>query len=149
MQAIAEKLSIKTIFCQDKIEENLWQRLQKLIRVDNTNVTIKGKIGIMPNQAVNWLIKFNELTQEQGWGMINLSSGIGQFQLDIEPSLGILKQLRSLSQESSGFLTLLEANQSIKKQFEPWGYSGNALPIMKKIKNQFDPHNLLSPSRFV
>ncbi|MDJ0729909.1 MAG: FAD-binding oxidoreductase [Crocosphaera sp.] len=149
VQAIAERLSIKTIFCQDEIEENLWKRLQELIRVSNTNSVITGKIGVIPNQAVNWLIKFNELTQEQGWGMINLSSGIGQFKLDIEPSLGILKQLRSISQENGGFLTILEADQSIKKQFEPWGYSGNALPIMKKIKSQFDPHNLLSPSRFV
>ena len=81
--------------------------------------------------------------------MINLSSGIGQFKLDIEPSLGILKQLRSLAQENRGFLTILEADQSIKKQFEPWGYSGNALPLMKKIKKQFDPQNLFSPSRFI
>lgn len=149
VQAIAEKLSIKVIFCKDEIENNLWKQLQKLIRVDNTNVTIKGKIGIIPNQAVNWLIKLNELTQQQGWGMINLSSGIGQFKLDIEPSLGILKQLRSLAQENRGFLTILEADQSIKKQFEPWGYSGNALPLMKQIKTQFDPHNLFSPSRFI
>ena len=85
VQAIAEKLSIKVIFCKDEIENNLWKQLQKLIRVDNTNVIIKGKIGIIPNKAVNWLIKLNELTQQQGWGMINLSSGIGQFKLDIEP----------------------------------------------------------------
>lgn len=149
VQAIAEKLNIKTTFCQNKIEENLWQRLQELIRVSNTNLTITGKMGIIPNQAINWLIKLNELAPEKAWAMINLGTGIGQFKLDLEPSLGILKQLRSLSQENSGFLTILEANQTIKNQFEPWGYSGNALPLMKQIKNQFDPHNLFSPSRFV
>ncbi len=149
VQAIAEKLNIKTIFCQDEIEENLWQRLQEIIRVDNTNSTITGKIGIIPNRAVNWLMQLNDLTPEKAWAMINLSSGIGQFKLNIEPSLGILKQLRSLAQENRGFLTILEANKAIKKQFEPWGYPGNALPLMKQIKTQFDPHNLFSPSRFV
>ncbi len=149
VQAIAEKLNIKTMFCQDEIEENLWQRLQEIIRVNNTNSTITGKIGIIPNRAVNWLMQLNDLTSEKAWAMINLSSGIGQFKLDIEPSLGILKQLRSFAQENRGFLTILEANKAIKKQFEPWGYSGNALPLMKQIKNQFDPHNLLSPSRFI
>ncbi|MGK7881015.1 MAG: FAD-binding oxidoreductase [Crocosphaera sp.] len=149
VQAIAEKLHIKTIFCQDEIEENLWKRLQEIIRVDNTNSTITGKIGIIPNRAVNWLMQLNDLTPEKAWAMINLSSGIGQFKLDIEPSLGILKQLRSLAQENRGFLTILEANKAIKKQFEPWGYPGNALPLMKQIKTQFDPHNLFSPSRFI
>ncbi|MDJ0580335.1 FAD-binding oxidoreductase [Crocosphaera sp.] len=149
VQAIAEKLNIKTLFCQDEIEENLWQRLQEIIRVNNTNSTITGKIGIIPNRAVNWLMQLNDLTPEKAWAMINLSSGIGEFRLDIEPSLGILKQLRSLAQENRGFLTILEANKAIKKQFEPWGYPGNALPLMKQIKTQFDPHNLFSPSRFV
>ncbi|EAZ92065.1 FAD-binding oxidoreductase [Crocosphaera chwakensis] len=149
VQAIAEKLDIKTTFCQDQIELNLWQRLQELIRVSSTNSTITGKMGIIPNQAISWLIKLNDLTPEKAWAMINLSSGIGQFKLEMEPSLGILKQLRSLAQENRGFLTILEANQSIKKQFDPWGYSGNALPLMKQIKKQFDPHNLFSPSRFI
>ncbi|MDJ0511098.1 MAG: FAD-binding oxidoreductase [Crocosphaera sp.] len=149
LQAIADKLSIKTTFVQDKIEENLWQRLQELIRVPHTNSVITGKIGIIPNQAINWLMKLNELTSDIAWASINLSTGIGQFKLELEPSLGILKQLRSLSQKHQGFLTILEANQSIKNQFEPWGYSGNALPIMKQIKNQFDPNNLFSPSRFI
>ncbi len=81
--------------------------------------------------------------------MIYLSFGIGQFNLDIEPILVIFKQLRSLAQENRVFFTILEADKSIKKQFEPWGYSGNALPLMKQIKTQFDPHNLFSPSRFV
>ena len=94
-------------------------------------------------------MQLNDLTPEKAWAMINLSSGIGQFKLDIDPSLGILKQLRSLAQENRGFLTILEAHKAIKKQFEPWGYPGNALPLMKQIKTQFDPHNIFSPSRFV
>ncbi|MDJ0599354.1 MAG: FAD-binding oxidoreductase [Crocosphaera sp.] len=149
VQAIADKLNIQTTFCRDKIEKNLWKQLQELIRVSNTNSAITGKIGIIPNQGISWLIKLNELSKEKAWAMINLSSGIGQFKLELEPSLGILKQLRSLSQENRGFLTILEANQTTKKQFEPWGYSGNALPLMKKIKTQFDPHDLFSPSRFL
>jgi glycolate oxidase FAD binding subunit len=30
-----------------------------------------------------------------------------------------------------------------------WGYSGDALGTMKALKAQFDPHNTLSPGRFV
>ena len=146
---MCSKLFLIITFYQDEIEKNLWQQLQKIIRVPNTNLALTGKIGTIPSQGINWLTKFTELTQDQGWAMLNLSTGIGQFKLDLEPNLGILKPLRLLSQESRGFLTILEASQAIKKQFEPWGYSGNALPLMKKIKKQFDPQNLFSPSRFI
>jgi glycolate oxidase FAD binding subunit len=149
VQAIAKKFALKVAFCQDEIELNLWKQLQELIRVSNTNSTITGKIGIMPHQCSNWLFKFNELTEQQGWAMINMSSGVGHFKLELEPGLGILKQLRSLAQENQGFLSILEATKSLKKQFDPWGYKGNALAMMQKIKTQFDPHNLLSPSRFI
>ncbi|MEL6162380.1 MAG: FAD-linked oxidase C-terminal domain-containing protein, partial [Cyanobacteria bacterium J06628_3] len=30
-----------------------------------------------------------------------------------------------------------------------WGYSGNALELMRGIKKQFDSENILSPGRFV
>ncbi|MGK7940765.1 MAG: FAD-binding oxidoreductase, partial [Crocosphaera sp.] len=133
VQAIAEKLNLKTSFFQDEIEKNLWKQLQELIRVSNTNSTLTGKIGVIPNQGIDWLMKLNDLAPEKGWAMINLSSGIGQFKLELKPSLGILKQLRSLSQTHQGFFTVLEANKAIKKQFEPWGYSGNALAIMKQV----------------
>ncbi|MEA5510508.1 FAD-binding oxidoreductase [Crocosphaera sp. UHCC 0190] len=149
VKVIAEKLGLKTAFYQDEIEVNLWHKLQSLIRVFNTNITINCKIGVKSNQVVNLLAKLDELTQNKGWGMINLSSGVGHIKLDLEPNLGILKQLRSLTQQYGGFLTILEAKKTIKKQFEPWGYQGNALAMMQKIKTQFDPHNLLSPRRFL
>lgn len=149
VETIAQKLGLIATFYQAEIETNLWKQLQSLMRVPNKNKSITGKIGVMPNQAVTWLGKFNQLTHDQGWALINLSSGLGQLKLDLDPSLGVLKQLRSLSQESGGFLTILGSNKAIKKQFEPWGYQGNALSLMKKIKHQFDPHNLLSPSRFI
>ncbi|MEA5536712.1 FAD-binding oxidoreductase [Crocosphaera sp. XPORK-15E] len=149
IKVIAEELGLKTTFYQNEIELNLWHKLQSLIRVSNTNITINCKIGVKSNQVVNLLAKLDELTKNQGWGMINLSSGVGHIKLDLEPNLGILKQLRSLSQECGGFLTILEAKKTIKKQFEPWGYQGNALAMMQKIKTQFDPHNLLSLGRFL
>ena len=30
-----------------------------------------------------------------------------------------------------------------------WGYGGNAIEPMRKLKAQFDPHHLLNPGRFV
>jgi len=64
-------------------------------------------------------------------------------------SLGALQSLRSRCEADGGFLSLLQAPNPWKQAMEPWGYSGNALPIMGKLKQQFDPDRHLSPGRFV
>jgi len=58
-------------------------------------------------------------------------------------------EMRSLCQSHSGFLTVLEAPMTLKQQMDTWGYTGNALNVMRRIKQQFDPKNILSPARFV
>jgi glycolate oxidase FAD binding subunit len=51
----------------------------------------------------------------------------------------MLEQVRSLLQTHSGFLSILQAPASFKQQVEVWGYSGNALEVMRGLKRQFDP----------
>ncbi len=74
---------------------------------------------------------------------------MGQLVFEGEDSLEVVEEMRSLCKENHGFLTILTAPTQIKQQLEPWGYTGNALEIMRRIKQQFDPENLLSPGRFV
>jgi glycolate oxidase FAD binding subunit len=64
---------------------------------------------------------------------------------DVKPIL----EMRSRLSSQGGFLTILEAPIALKQQLDVWGYTGNALDLMRKIKTQFDPENILSPGRFV
>jgi glycolate oxidase FAD binding subunit len=64
-------------------------------------------------------------------------------------SVDLLLKVRQLCQSYSGFLTVLAAPINLKQQIDTWGYSGNALEVMYRLKAQFDPENLLSPNRFV
>ncbi|MHC5829610.1 MAG: FAD-binding oxidoreductase, partial [Nostoc sp.] len=57
--------------------------------------------------------------------------------------------LRLRTQAHRGFLTILEAPMAVKEEIDVWGYTGNALPLMLAIKEQFDSKNILSPGRFV
>lgn len=57
--------------------------------------------------------------------------------------------MRSHCETQGGFLTILEAAAALKQQIDVWGYSGNALNLMRLIKQQFDADNILSPHRFV
>jgi glycolate oxidase FAD binding subunit len=60
-----------------------------------------------------------------------------------------LTQLRMECQVKGGFLTILNAPIALKQQLDVWGYSKDALPIMQRLKAQFDPANRLNPNRFV
>ena len=57
--------------------------------------------------------------------------------------------MRSVCEAGGGFLAVLEAPIALKQSVDVWGYSGNAVEIMRRIKQQFDPEGILSPGRFV
>ncbi|NET40243.1 MAG: FAD-binding oxidoreductase, partial [Cyanothece sp. SIO1E1] len=81
---------------------------------------------------------------------IHASSGIGILKLNrsaVSPKF--LLELRAHCEREGGFLTVLQAPAAIKQKIDVWGYPGNALDLMRRIKHQFDPHQLLSPHRFV
>ena len=82
------------------------------------------------------------------FGLIHAASGLGLLRFE-SLSKEQLTQIRELCQEQGGFLSVLEASVAFKQAIDVWGYAGNALDVMKKIKQQFDPENLLSPHRFV
>jgi FAD linked oxidases, C-terminal domain. len=60
-----------------------------------------------------------------------------------------LLQVRRGCEAKGGFLTVLAAPADIKQQLDVWGYNGSAIDLMRRIKQQFDPENLLSPHRFI
>ncbi len=149
IESIAQQLGLQAGLYRDADQKQLWQRLQQIIGVPASASAITCKIGVVPTAAVTILNQLDELTYKQGLGRINASSGLGRLHLDSEDALCQIRKLRSLCQEHRGFLTILEAPASFKQQLDPWGYTGNALEIMRKLKQQFDPESILNPGRFV
>lgn len=111
---------------------------------EEQNEAIVAKVGLPPAKAVTWL---NQLPSDS-LGRIHGGSGIGTVRLAMATA-DMVKELRGGCTTNQGYFTLLEAPLSLKKSVDVWGYSGNALGVMKAIKAQFDPHNCLSPGRFV
>lgn len=149
VKMIGQQLGLIYTIYRGEEENYLWQRLQELISISRTESAVTAKIGIIPTQMVNFIRQLDQLTDEQGLGMINLGSGLGSLQIEGNAVITQLSKLRSLLQTHQGFLTILEAPKLIKQQFEPWGYTGNALEIMCNLKQKFDPNNILNPGRFV
>lgn len=147
--SIGQKLGLQgTVYLNN--EPQLWQSLPEQIWNTPQNSVITCKIGVSPIAAVSTLTQLDHLTSSQGLGLIHAGSGLGLLQLDastVTPQT--IMNIRQDCESKNGFLTILEAPATIKKQLDVWGYNGNALEMMRQIKQQFDPKNLLSPNRFV
>ncbi|MGA8894355.1 MAG: FAD-binding oxidoreductase [Planktothrix agardhii] len=138
---LGEKIGLKAIYI-DSDEENLWQQLKQQIWQSESNTDIVCKIGIAPTSAVK------TLTQCQTLGIIHAGVGLGVLRFEsVSPET--LLNLRNWCESQGGFLSILKAPVYLKQQLEVWGYAGNALNLMRQIKQQFDPQNQFSPNRFV
>jgi glycolate oxidase FAD binding subunit len=147
--AIAQKLGLKTHLYRHLDETQLWNTLQHLIDIPHSTDAITCKIGILPTAAIALLKNLDSITQNTGLGIIHCGIGLGRLHLSPEQGFSQIQKLRTDCEQNQGFLTLLEASPSIKTQLDPWGYTGNALELMSKIKKQFDPKTILSTGRFV
>jgi len=93
------------------------------------------------------IIKFTTLPSDLGSTVAGLhaasvvlqATGIGYAKLS-----GDLTTLRAELEAKGGSLVILTSSE-----LDAWGSAGDALGLMRAVKRQFDPHNILNPGRFV
>lgn len=158
----AQALGLKEEVLVEREEASFWQQLHNLFwRSPSQPVQAVCKLGVLPARAVTTLIAIDSIAQQHELtctSQIYAGSGLGLMRLEgtIPASQSILA-IRAVCEQgeisdlghNQGFLTVLSAPPAVKQKLDVWGYSGNALELMRKIKEQFDPQQLLSPHRFI
>jgi glycolate oxidase FAD binding subunit len=147
---VGEALGLTVARLSENSEAALWNALRETWEAIATTPTTTCKIGVMPSNAAVVLDKVDALMPDVELGLVHAGSGLGLLRFgSAAASSSRLQEIRKLCQVQGGFLSILEAPMALKQQVDVWGYAGNALHLMQGIKRQFDPENLLSPSRFV
>lgn len=136
---IGQGLGLSGTIYTEADESHLWETLKQYMYAVPTDSLITCKIGVTPAIAA-------EILPQVEIGLIHISSGLGWLQVANENQV---LALRELCQSHRGFLTILTAPATIKEHLDVWGYTGNALSLMRRIKQQFDSQNIFSPGRFV
>lgn len=150
MLAVGQTLGLGVDSLDGEPETLLWKRLREMWEAPARQPLITCKIGVLPAQAVMFLDQLHQIIPQLELGQIHAGSGLGMLRFGSEAiTADQLRQLRQRCQAQGGFLSILEAPTPLKQLLDVWGYSGNALALMKGIKQQFDPQNLLSPDRFL
>ncbi|WP_017719210.1 FAD-binding oxidoreductase [Kamptonema formosum] len=146
---VGQALGLEGSTCLGDGEAQLWQKLREQLDAPAAEPAILCKIGVRPSLAAGALSQLLALLSPSGAGAIHAGSGLGVLRFAGENLTERVLKMRSACQEKGGFLTVLQAPVSVKQQLDVWGYTGNALDLMRRIKRQFDPENILSSGRFV
>lgn len=139
-----------TILADTRFEHRLHEHLRSAVPGPNV---VLCKAGVLPARSVELLDTLDTVSAEYGLassGIVYAGSGLAvlRFGPDAECAKAIAR-IRAYCESQAGFLSVLEASPAFKQQFDVWGYTGNALGVMRRVKQQFDPENILSPGRFV
>ena len=153
---LAQSLQLNKTQFTGSEEDSFWSQIQQSLwqpqpSAQPSETAVVCKIGVLAATAVPTLMAIAQARSEPITlrGRIHASSGLGVIRLGGEVQPQLIQKLRSHCQHNHGFLTVLEAPQDLKLQVDLWGYSGNALKPMQQLKDQFDPHHVLNPGRFV
>jgi glycolate oxidase FAD binding subunit len=65
------------------------------------------------------------------------------------PVAAVLEGLRREAEAAGGSLVLHAAPPPLKRQLDAWGEPGDGLPMMRRLKAEFDPRGLCNPGRYV
>jgi glycolate oxidase FAD binding subunit len=110
-----------------------------------------AKLAILPSAIEKTVALIQRLTaiHRATWSIVVQATGIGYLRVEASPEncRSILTELRTELERDGGSLAVLR--QSPETHMEAWGDTGDALPLMRALKRQFDPKATLNPGRFV
>jgi len=135
-------------------EKKLWEDIRdfpwKLFKA----ARVVCKVSVLITQIPEVLDTVKKLSDENGIkAYISARAGSGilivSIKGEVSSIIDSLNSLRGFVSLIGGHLILQEAPSEIKAGVSVWGDFGSGLSIMKKIKSNFDPNNLLNPGRYI
>ena len=67
----------------------------------------------------------------------------------VERLVDAIEAARRHATEAGGSLVVEVAPVAVKERIDVWGDAGDSLPLMRNLKQQFDPRGTLNPGRFI
>jgi glycolate oxidase FAD binding subunit len=98
-----------------------------------TRAEADAKLSVLPTQIADTLEPF------EGEAVMQ-ATGIGWLR-----GCDSLEELRARAERSGGSLVLLKR----REKMNAWGHAGDSLPVMRAVKQQFDPRGTLNPGSYL
>lgn len=132
-------LRCKTSLLPDRVAE-FCRQVEDQVGLHGLTVQLQARAGngIVYTRFVRSKVGRDDSLNEEE----SLSHPAGQF-------VSLLDWLRILVKKMNGYLVVEQIDPGLKDRVDVWGPVGSAFPLMKKLKDTFDPQQVLNPGRFV
>jgi glycolate oxidase FAD binding subunit len=107
-----------------------------------------AKISVVPTKIAEVCAAVAKSQRQNAWSLVAQSVGLITARLE-GASLEQIISLRRAVEGLGGSLVALECPVEWKGKFDVWGSSGDALPLMVRVKQQLDPAGTLNRGRFI
>jgi glycolate oxidase FAD binding subunit len=151
----AQEAQLRRLSAPAKVSEasaSAWMAREKLWEISDRSSTALAKFSILPANLARTIKMVEHVTSgaQARWKGLAYATGIGWLRLEGKPAAlrGGLHALREEFQSQGGSLAALCLSEKAAA-FDAWGNAGDALPLMKAVKQQLDPKSTLNPGRFV
>jgi glycolate oxidase FAD binding subunit len=130
----------------------VWTTSQELWNSANSAAVAVAKITTLPASIARTMETMQRITASRNthWKLTIEATGIGWLRLEATPENlhASLLDLRHELERDGGSLSVFR-HPTDTQCIDAWGTPGDALPLMRAVKNQFDPKNTLNPGRFL
>jgi glycolate oxidase subunit GlcD len=136
-------------------DEHLWSNLAAVALRGADNLS--WRTSLRPSDLVSFVNEVVALeTDEASHPSLMWHAGLGDGRLRAiakppvyhREAVRALERLRQRAETLGGHLVVESAPIEIKNEFDAWGGFGSSADLMKRVKSELDPQNLLSPGRF-
>jgi glycolate oxidase FAD binding subunit len=129
-----------------------WNASQELWDSANSATRAIAKITALPASIARTAETVQRAAESRRtrWTLTMQATGIGWLLLDATPENlhTVLSDLRFEIEHAGGSLAAFHHPEDMQS-IDAWGTPGDALTLMRAVKNQFDPKNTLNPGRFM
>ncbi len=124
--------------------EGLWERQRERQRSsDGVVVRVSGLMSELPEVLRAAQSAGGSLVGRAGMGLSWVSLPAG------DPG-GLVGAVEDLRRRLAPFpCVVLDAPAEVREKLDVWGEDGSAVPLMRRVKERFDPHNICNPGIFV
>ena len=133
-------------------DKNIWEQIRNFSFSDENNKAA-CKINVLVTDVSKVIEYIEEVTENLDLiFLISAKAGLGTIQISVE---GKNKELKMCLELLRSYVTTLRGSMIIQKlpddfdEINSWGDFGSSYNLMKTLKINFDPKNILSPGRLI
>ena len=158
--ALRQSVALETVNIDDASSSELLQRLTDLGWGWDTRPYLGIKVSAPPSAVASLAERYRHdvslglppgVVVDPGLGIARLlwwTASVADW-IDDSLVLETIVRTRVMAREAGGFAVVEHCPLPVKKRIDVWGDQPQAMELMRRIKQKFDPQGILNPGRFL